>query len=117
MAEKPKFRYSLGWPTEVSSWSDDPQIAADDLSPAPNGQVESNTGEDKTLANKTEALISLLTPRQRTVIELLHGVGDNPWPLSPAQVGRILNISRQAVQRCETRALRNMRRNAPPEIR
>ncbi|MEM9004411.1 MAG: RpoD/SigA family RNA polymerase sigma factor [Cyanobacteria bacterium P01_F01_bin.86] len=60
------------------------------------------------LRSDLESLMDILKPRQREVLALRFGFQDGK-PLSLAEIGKLLNISRERVRQVENQALRKLR--------
>jgi RNA polymerase primary sigma factor len=58
-------------------------------------------------ARPVRALLARLGPRERLVLELRYGLRGERWTL--AQIGEVLNITRERVRQIECRALEQMR--------
>ncbi|MEO1294734.1 MAG: RpoD/SigA family RNA polymerase sigma factor [Cyanobacteria bacterium J06636_16] len=78
--------------------------------------LESNSESPEDFATQSflrsdlESLMDILKPRQREVLALRFGFQDGK-PLSLAEVGKLLNISRERVRQLEHQALSKLRRH------
>ena len=67
--------------------------------------------EAHALAAALRAALATLPPRQRVILAAHHGLDGAP-PRTLQEIGRSLGLTRQAVQKAEARALRQLRRPA-----
>jgi RNA polymerase sigma factor (sigma-70 family) len=84
------------------------EMVADTSTPAPAEEVEDEVFADQLLA----ALGTYLTPREVEVVRMRFGLGDGQ-PLTLAEIGHQLGVSRERARQLETGAMRKLRGAAP----
>ena len=70
--------------------------------PAARAEIDAVT--DRLLPSEVDAMMSVLDPRERSIMELRFGFGDTE-PLSVAQVAEHIGLSRERIRQLEHRAL------------
>lgn len=65
---------------------------------------------DKTLMNDLEQSLSTLDERQKTVVRMCYGIGEEQF--SMAEIGQRLGITRERVRQIRDKALRKLRKNS-----
>ena len=65
---------------------------------------------DKTLMNDLEQSLATLDERQKTVVRMCYGIGEEQF--SMAEIGQRLGITRERVRQIRDKALRKLRKNS-----
>jgi RNA polymerase sigma factor (sigma-70 family) len=65
--------------------------------------------EEEQRNKKIDEALSLLTPRQRLVIEMRMGMGEYTTPLTLDECGNILGVGRERIRQIEAKSLRKLR--------
>ena len=65
---------------------------------------------DKTLMNDLELSLATLDERQKTVVRMCYGIGEEQF--SMAEIGQRLGITRERVRQIRDKALRKLRKNS-----
>ena len=71
-----------------------------------------DTAIDMTLKEQIEEAMKLLTPRERTVIEMRFGIGMNAEH-TLEEVGKVFHVTRERIRQIEAKALKKLRGPAP----
>ncbi len=74
------------------------------------GSPERGEGYPAPLSQLGEA-VNILDERERTVVRLRYGLGEQEQPLTLRELGQRMGISKQRVQQIEARALRKLRQH------
>ncbi len=79
-----------------------------DLIPDPNAADPSQSTEFSVVREQLQAVIATLTERERTVLELRHGLLDHS-PRTLEEVGGRFGVTRERIRQIEAKALRKLR--------